>query len=53
MEKIVKAEVIRWEEGQWGVAIDFEGKRYEAYRVGDHKAAQREIERRKALNQAA
>ena len=40
--KLAQARVILWD-GQWGIALEFEGGRHIAYPIGDREAAEQQV----------
>jgi hypothetical protein len=41
--KLAQVRVIPWD-GQWGIALEFEGGRHIAHAVGDREAAEQQVE---------
>jgi len=46
--KVKGARVIPWVEHTWGVAVEYEGGKHQAYVVGSREDAEREAARRRA-----
>ena len=46
--KVKGARVIPWVDHSWGVAVEYEGGKHQAYAVGSREDAEREADRRRA-----